>query len=80
MFWLLEFADGSRDELHMADYVWFWRSAMQQKTTRVVYREGSDEIVAVNVIYVYIKGESFIKEFYEGVSITIYSRLLFEQK
>lgn len=77
VFWLYEFTDGSTDELYTADYVWFWRSALPQKCTIVCFRENSDEIVAVNVLYVHVKGETLIEEFYERVYITIYPRLLF---
>lgn len=38
---------------------------MQQKTTLVCFREGSDEIVGLNILYFYLKGNTFLKDIEE---------------
>lgn len=38
---------------------------MSQKTTLVCFRDGSDEIIGLNILYFYLKGNTFLKDIEE---------------
>lgn len=44
----------------MADYERMWRGALAQRTTLVCFREGSDDIVGMNVMLFTVKGDPFM--------------------
>lgn len=62
------FPDGSKDKDHIADYSFAWRSILPQKSVLACFREGSDELVGVNMNYVHTKADNFIQDVYDTVS------------
>lgn len=58
---------GSKDLQHYKDYLFAWRSIAAQKVTLVCYKEGSNEIVGANFIFVTHKDDHFIEHFRNGV-------------
>lgn len=63
--------DGINDKDYVDDYIRLWRVALVQKTTLVCFREGSDEIVGLNVLTVNTKDDTFLTEIAHQV---LYSR------
>lgn len=55
-------ADGDQDEDYHTDLERMWRGCMEQKTTLVCFREGSDEIIGLNVMIFSIKSDTFMQE------------------
>lgn len=62
---------GYNDIDHLQDFLYAWRSIFAQKMPLVCYREGSDEIVGVNWIFVIHKDDEFVQKFYAKVSLQI---------
>lgn len=52
---------GYKDNNHYEDYLYAWRSILAQKMPIVCYREGSDEIVGVNWIFITHKDDKFFE-------------------
>lgn len=44
-----------------------WRGALQQKLTTVCFREDSDEIIAINVLIISTKNDTYKKEIKQQV-------------
>lgn len=59
--------DGMNNKDYVDDYLRMWRRALQQKTSLVCFREGSDEIVGLNVLVVNTKNDAFIDEVVQQV-------------
>lgn len=59
--------DGINDKDYVDDYKRLWRAAMNQKTTLVCFREGSDEIVGLNVLVIHTKEDTFLAELTQQV-------------
>lgn len=60
-------ADGINDKDYVDDYKRLWRAAMNQKTTLVCFREGSDDIVGLNVLVIHTKEDTFLTEITQQV-------------
>lgn len=52
-------SDGINDQDYVDDYVRLWHAAFEQKLTIACFREGSDEIVALNLLAINSVGDPF---------------------
>lgn len=60
---------GIHDDPYGADdYKRFWMPIIAQRTTLVCFKDGSDEIVGANVVYIKTKGDTFRYEVRQSVS------------
>lgn len=62
------FIGGSNDKKHFEDYMCAWRSILVQKTPLVCFKEGSDDIIGLNWIFITHKGDEFMEKFYANVN------------
>lgn len=60
---------GIHDDPYSADdYKRFWIPIIPQRTTLVCFKEGSDDIVGANVVYIKSKDDTFRHEVRQSVS------------
>lgn len=62
-----KYTGSANNKEYVDDLVRLWRGAMEQKTSIVCFREGSDEIIALNVLIVNTRNDTFMKEIAEQV-------------
>lgn len=54
--------DGRLNEAYCKDLERLWRTSMEQKTTLVCFREGSDEIVGMNMMLFCLKDDPYMQQ------------------
>lgn len=63
------FEGGAKDPKHLEDYKLAWRPMIEQKVPLVCFKEGSDEIVGINMLFVKTKDDhDFLDNIYKSVS------------
>lgn len=55
------------DEDFVEDFQRSWRIVLKQKCSVVCFREDSDEIVGLNLHYIYTKDDPFLEDIYKFV-------------
>ncbi|XP_055310814.1 uncharacterized protein LOC129573785 [Sitodiplosis mosellana] len=56
--------DGGKQTEHLEDYKLAWRPMAEQKVPLVCFKEGSDEIVGINMLFVINKDDHFMEKIY----------------
>lgn len=62
-------AGGYNNPEHFEDFHYGWKSILAQKMPLVCYRQGSDEIVGVNWVFVSSEEDNFLEKLNENVKI-----------
>lgn len=62
------FAGGYNNTEHFEDYQYGWKSILAQKMPLVCYRQGSDEIVGINWVFVTSEEDNFLGKLKENVT------------
>lgn len=61
--------DVPNDPEAIDDFLMLWRAMIKQNAALICFREGSDEIVGLNMNFVTLKGDHFMEDCREQVRI-----------